>query len=101
MNIFQWVISVTLILAGFYIAVMNWAIVVAWLKSNRQRSGVPFVGGMLAALGIALLPVEWAKSYWWLLFAVDFGCLPGLVFAAIRWSVTRMEGSNSPPRKST
>ncbi len=69
-----------LILLGGFIMTMNWGVVVQWLWKNKHSSWIPVVGGTLAAVGAAIVPLSSVNALWWVPLVIDWGCLPGLAY---------------------
>lgn len=78
-----WIVSVLLIIIGAYVSVMNWGVFVNnHILKKPWASAVPFVGGVSAGLGLALLPIPDVWKLFWVPLILDWGSLP-VVFAAI------------------
>ena len=73
-----------LISVGLLISISNWIGLYSALVKKKEHSSVFLIGGLLLAVGIAILP-PWISDYWWIALLVDFGCIPGLVYAIFRW----------------
>ena len=58
---------------GGFIAIMNWASVIATRRTGRFHSTVPLVGAVFLAAGLALLPAT--RNYAWAAILVDYGTL--------------------------
>ncbi len=78
----DWALAAVLLLVGGYVIIMNWAIVFHWLVKKKHSSWAPLVGGVLAAVGLANLPVEAVAKYWYVPLIIDYGCLPGMAHTA-------------------
>lgn len=66
-----------------WIAVLNWSVVAKRHVLKRPGgSWIPFVGGVLGAAAIFILPVRELHGYWWVPFLLDWGSAPGLLHAA-------------------
>jgi H+/Cl- antiporter ClcA len=77
----MWAISLILICVGGYVVVMNWFVVFQWMFAKKHSSWIPLVGGVIAALGVGLIPNTEARSYWWIPLILDWGSVPGLLHA--------------------
>ena len=82
-QVLLFVVSAALLLVGGYVSLMNWMVIVNWLRTRKHSSWIPLFGGVLAMLGVALIPIAGARSYWWLPLVIDWGCFPGLLYSAI------------------
>jgi hypothetical protein len=85
MTSFRWTASVLLLLLSALICSGNLWISVRWYIWKKRESLIPFLGGVLGAVGLALLPVDPVSRYWWLPPLVDPGCVLLLVAAAVEY----------------
>jgi uncharacterized membrane protein len=73
----QLVLAVTLLIIGGVMIVFNainfWATVV---RKRESPSVLPVFGGIMAAIGIAILPVEGVWKWAWIPLLLDWGGLP-------------------------
>jgi hypothetical protein len=60
-----WVLSVVLLLVGGFVIIMNWVIIYYALVKKKHSSWVPLVGGVFAAVGLAILPITGVAKYWY------------------------------------
>jgi hypothetical protein len=68
----RWVIASALLLLALLPIYCNWLIVIlSFRKSGPRPSMVPLIGGVLAAIGIARLPLENCNRWWWLALIAD------------------------------
>lgn len=79
-------LSLALIALGGFIAVMNWATVIATRLTGRFHSAVPLIGAVLLAAGLALLPRT--RHYAWAAVLADYGTLI-LLFSLPGWCARR------------
>lgn len=80
MSTLQAIAGGVLMLLGGFITTMNWGVVVQWLWKKKHSSWIPGVGGTLAAVGAAIVPLSSVNALWWVPLLVDWGCLPGLTY---------------------
>jgi hypothetical protein len=78
----DWLLSVALLLVGGFVIIMNWTIVFYALFKKKYSSWAPLVGGVLAAVGLAILPMAGVAKYWYVPLIIDYGCLPGMAHTA-------------------
>lgn len=81
-----------LIVAGLYMSVMNWVIVIRHYLYQKTSSMVIGVPGVLLAFGLSALPDREIAIYWWLAFFVDFSCIPYLLyllFCHVLWKLNK------------
>lgn len=64
---------------GLFLIVMNWAIAYRTHVKGEHSSGVPLLGGLFLAIGVANTPFEALHPYIWSAFVLDYGCLPLLL----------------------
>lgn len=89
--VIQTILGVLLILAGGFIAAINWAVIVQWVAKRRHSSWIPLAGGGLFGMGMALVPYSPANELWWVPLLADWGCIPGFVFTAIHSAWSRLK----------
>lgn len=80
----KWIIAIPLLLAGAWIIMLNAA--VFWKRHVQKRessSWIPFLGGMLGAAGLLLVPLAPAHKWWWLPFFLDWGSIPGISYSIL------------------
>jgi hypothetical protein len=65
---------------GGYIFVFNWYAFFNNQFSSKCISWVPLLGGGLLAAGIWFSEFDGLRKYWWIVFLLDFGCLPGFIY---------------------
>ncbi|HEY5920142.1 MAG TPA: hypothetical protein VIV11_00670 [Kofleriaceae bacterium] len=78
------IVAYVLLGLGGFFTLCNWLVVVSSASSGRGHSFGPFLGGLLAFAGCALLPaIGWKLGL--LAFVVDPGCwvLPCLIYGAV------------------
>jgi len=78
----QIVLASLMVLAGSFVMVMNWAVIVQWMINGKHSSWVPFVGGSLVAMGMVIAPFAFLNKFWWIPFFADWGCVPGIGMTA-------------------
>jgi hypothetical protein len=72
--------GITLLIAGGAMMAFNAMIFFETVVRKRQASSVaPIFGGILAAAGIALLPIDGVWKWAWIPLLLDWGGLPVLV----------------------
>ncbi len=82
--------AVTLLLIGSAFIVFNAMIFLGRLRGQVDGPSVaPVFGGLFAATGVALLPVEGAWHWAWIPLLLDWGGLPMFLFGTARylWAV--------------
>ena len=60
-------------LFGWWIIILNFAMVYVWLVRREHHSWVPLVGGFLACFGMLACPLTWVQKLAWIPLAVDCG----------------------------
>jgi hypothetical protein len=83
--------ALSLIAIGSLLSLLNWATLVASLRSKRFVSAVPLIGAIPLGCGLALLPET--RAFAWLALIADYGTL-ALIIALPRlahecWSISR------------
>jgi hypothetical protein len=46
---------------------------------------IPFVGGVLCAVGIVMFPADTIAKWWWIPLIVDLGSTPLLLFLVVKY----------------
>src|SRR5580698_9203598 len=54
----RWILAIGLGLLGWWIILLNFAIIYIWFVRRKHHSWVPFLGGVLACVGMGLCPVK-------------------------------------------
>lgn len=83
----RWGISLALLVVGGYVILGNLWLSIRWYFHRQSASLVPFVGGILTAVGLALSPSPLVGSCWWLALFADPGC--ALLGGAVLWDQLR------------
>lgn len=81
----RWVAGSALILFGAYWILAIYVLCLKALLKKWKGSLVPAFGGPIVATGLAVLPLETPRSYWWLPLLIDLGFI--LTIIAIPWLV--------------
>lgn len=72
-DVFRWVVAIVFGLFGWWLIVVNFAIVYFWFVRRRHASWIPLVGGFFACVGMALCPLSQIQRFaFWPLF-IDAG----------------------------
>jgi hypothetical protein len=71
----RWIAGGVLFAVGAHVIVMNDAVLVYVLRRRPAPSAIPFVGGALAAVALAIIPLAGARAWWWLPIVLDWGCV--------------------------
>lgn len=82
----QIVFASVFLIAGAYVSVMNWMVVIQWIVHRKHSSWIPLAGGVLSTIGLVTLPYPALRSFWWLPLALDWGCLPGLAYSGVAFA---------------
>ena len=78
-------LAVTLLLIGSGFIVFNAMILLGRLRGQVEGPSVaPVFGGLFAATGVALLPVEGAWHWAWVPLLLDWGGLPMFLYGGAR-----------------
>jgi hypothetical protein len=81
----QWTTAITLLVAGSVFIFFNAMIFVQTVvRDGDGPSAAPIVGGLFAAAGVALLPIDGVWKWAWVPLLIDWGGLPLLFFALFR-----------------
>jgi len=83
------IVAATLIILGAWIAMFNARVFVALIKKQPAPSWLPLIGGLAGAVGVYMLPLPWARTFWWIPLLLDWGSIPGLTHA-IFWHSRRV-----------
>jgi hypothetical protein len=84
MNTISWIVSLPLLLLSLWAIAGNLWIMVGGLfkKQKKFQSFVPLLGGITGTIGIAMLPIEGMRPFWWLPLIADVGCVPLFIAVA-------------------
>ena len=71
-----WILAIILIGFSLCTVLVNLWVAFGGLIKKRTSfvSYVPFVGGIVGAIGLFLLPVSQTKQFWWVPLVIDIGC---------------------------
>jgi len=76
------IFSLALLVGGSFAIVVNgWIFWETVIKNQPAPSPVPIVGGIIAAVGIAILPLSGAWMWAWIPIVIDWGGLPAILVA--------------------
>ncbi len=82
-DIIRWIIALAAILLSLAIAVSNWRIFFIQIKRKspdaRAPSFIPFIGGVLGAIGAFVCPLKVVSFFFWVPAILDFGSVPYLL----------------------
>jgi riboflavin transporter FmnP len=76
-------VSSVFLVVGISIIACNWWMVVIWVRTRQVHSCVGFVGAILASAGLLFSPVSILNQYWWIPYFLDWGSIPGIVYAVV------------------
>jgi hypothetical protein len=86
LNIPRWIVGVPLLALGALVSLQNWGAIIHTTFTRESASFIPVVGGLLAFVGLLIIPLPGRLSWIWVPFVADFGCLPmgvGLLIGAV------------------
>jgi hypothetical protein len=72
----RWVSGGGLLLVGGLISIGNWVTLFGIIIKKISASFVLFIGGILAAIGMSILPIEGIWKLSWIPLFADFGTIP-------------------------
>jgi hypothetical protein len=80
-----WIIAVVLLALSLWILLGNLWITFGgfFFKKKKPESLLPFVGGIVGAVGLLLLPISQTRHFWWVPLVIDLGCGPMLIAVLI------------------
>jgi hypothetical protein len=73
------IVSSVLLFLSIIVIIGNLTIAMRWYLSKRGASMIPFIGGIMGAIGLCLMPVSPWNHLWWIPLVIDIGCTPLLV----------------------
>ena len=98
-SMITYVISGVLLIASIWLIGLNAHNAFLCFTGRESRSMIPLLGGGIGALGSWLIPIHFLNEYWWIPLLLDWGCVPGLLYALTWWLfVRRFRGNDPPPR---
>ncbi len=84
----QYLISLILGAAGFWIFILNWMVFwQGYIKRKPAPSWIPFLSGCLICAAFLIFPSNPYRRLWWIAFIIDWGSLPGMGFSA--WQILK------------
>lgn len=92
LQIALWISAIFLLSIAVYIIIGNCWICIRWILFKRRETFVPFVGGIAGLIGVLLLPVKNAGSFWWVPVVLDPGfglLLVGVIIDKIRSKIRK------------
>ena len=76
----RWIVAIAFLLISLSIVVGNWGIFVNnYILRKQWSSAIPFLGGIVGAVGVALLPIAGIWKFAWLPLVLDWGSIPVVV----------------------
>lgn len=92
-------LAVTCLLIGGAFMVFNAMVFAQSVFGNGEGPSVaPIFGGLIAAAGVALLPIEGAWHWFWIPLMLDWGGLPMFLFGGVRFLWARWDGRKQGER---
>jgi|SRR5436190_23018024 len=83
-DIFRWALAIVFGLFGWWLIILNFAVVYVWLVRRKHHSWIPLVGGLFALVGMAFCPVPLIHRLAWIPLVVDTGyCLSALTIGLL------------------
>ena len=70
-----------MLLIGVLISLGNWVTLIGIIVTKGSSSFIPFIGGVLAAIGMLILPIEDIWKWAWIPLVADFGTTPMWLWA--------------------
>lgn len=78
-DIARWTAAIVFGLLGWWIIVMNFAIVYVWFVRRKHHSWVPLVGGIFAFAGMVFCPAPQIQRFAWVPLIIDVAfCISAL-----------------------
>jgi hypothetical protein len=74
-----WLVPGAMLLVFGLIALGHGFCLVRYLLRRKSFSVVPFIGGILGAIGLAMAPEPSLSRFWWIPLLVDYGSAPSLI----------------------
>ncbi|MEM6915322.1 MAG: hypothetical protein AAF491_02055 [Verrucomicrobiota bacterium] len=93
--VIRWIVGGLLLAVGSIPTIGNFLLLLSvMLRKNEERSSsfIPVLGGISLALGLFVLPVNWAWKWCWLGLIVDFGCAPLLISTGLHLILRKHSG---------
>ena len=84
MNLFLVIFGVLFLIVFIWVSWINWDSAFKMFKKKEHQSWVPLLGGVSGAIAFVILPWEMLSELWWVPFVLDWGSVPGFLFAFIR-----------------
>jgi hypothetical protein len=82
-EILRWLAGGGALALGGLISLGNWVTLIGIIVTKGRSSFVPFIGGVLAAIGMLILPVADFWRWAWIPLFADFGTLPMWIWALV------------------
>ena len=90
------IFTIVFLLVGGVLTIMSWISLLRWqlLGIRSKSSGVPILGGVFAAIGLYIMPVQGVRQWCWIPLLVDVSCIP-LIAYMIFVSMTRPKNKSA------
>ena len=86
----RWILATALGLVSLWLIILNWR--GFWQRHVRKRadasSWIPLLAGVLGSVALFMSPVRIMNLWWWIPLVIDWGSLPGIIYA-IWWNAKR------------
>jgi hypothetical protein len=92
----RWVAGGVALGLGGLTSLGNWMTLIGLIVTRGRSSFVPFIGGVLAAIGLLILPVADLWKWAWIPLFADFGTLP-----LVSWTLIAKRTDKPMPPKAT
>ncbi|MDA7521686.1 hypothetical protein N8606_01760 [Akkermansiaceae bacterium] len=93
-EIIRWILGGAAVVFGAFVSVGNWITLIGVLVTKGSSSFVPLVGGVLAAIGLLILPIDCIWKWAWVPLVTDFGTIPLWTWAGIASLFNKANQSN-------
>jgi hypothetical protein len=83
-TVLRWILSIVFGSVFLWIGSLHAAIFFKeFILRQRAPSYAPLVAGICGTLALLIVPLTGVRRWWWIPLVLDWGSLPGILFAAV------------------
>jgi hypothetical protein len=95
-EIIRWILGGGAVAFGAFVSIGNWITLIGAIVTKSSTSFIPLIGGVLAAIGVLILPIDGIWRWAWVPLFTDFGTVPLWTWAGIASLFTHTDPPNKP-----
>ncbi len=90
-EVIRWIVGGVALAFGGFCSAGNWMILASQLFLGSNSSFIPVIGGLIAFIGVLVIPVPGRLPWLWVPLVADFGCAPILFITGIFWVIGKLK----------